>query len=48
MKTERYYGMKMNVEETKVTRIARQLSPLQIMTNQNNRGMWNTSSIWVT
>ena len=37
-KMERYYGMEMNVEETKVMRISRQTFPLQIMTDQNNWG----------
>jgi len=39
MNTERCYGMKMNVEETKVMRNSRQPSPLQIMTDQNNWGI---------
>jgi hypothetical protein len=31
----RYYGMKMNVEKTKVMRISRQQSPLHSMTDPN-------------
>ena len=35
------YGMGMNVEKTKVMRISKQQSPVQIMTDQNKWGMWN-------
>jgi len=37
----------MTVEKTKVMTISRQPSTIQIMTDQNNRGMWNISNIWV-
>jgi hypothetical protein len=43
----RRYGMEMNVEKTKVIRIARQPSPIKIMIDQNNCRMWNISIIWV-
>jgi hypothetical protein len=43
----RSYGMEMNVEKTKVMRISRQPSPIQIMIDKNNRRMWNISTIWV-
>ena len=33
----RCYGMEMNVEKTKVMRISRQPSPIQIMTDQKQR-----------
>jgi hypothetical protein len=39
--------MEMNVGKTKVMTISRQPSTPQIMTGQNNRGMWNISNIWV-
>jgi hypothetical protein len=39
--------MEMNVEKTKVMTISRQPSTIQIMADQNNRGMWNISNIWV-
>ena len=35
------YGMEMNVEKTKVMRISRQSSLIQIMMGQNIWGMWN-------
>jgi hypothetical protein len=34
----RYYGMEMNMEKTTVTRISRQPSPVQIMTDQKQLG----------
>jgi len=37
----------MNVEKAKVMAISRQPSTIQIMTDQNNCGMWNISNIWV-
>ena len=43
----RCYGMEMNVEKTKVLRIARQPSPIQIMIDQKHRVMWNISTVWV-
>jgi hypothetical protein len=33
---ERCYGMEMNVEKTKVIRMSRQPSPLQIMRDENS------------
>jgi len=39
--TGTFYGMEMNVEKTKVTRMSRQPSPVQIMMEQNIWGMWN-------
>ena len=36
IETGRYYGMEMNVEETKVMRISRQPSPVTITIDQNN------------
>jgi hypothetical protein len=36
--TGRHYGMEMNVEKTKVMRISRQPSPLQVMTDQKPTG----------
>jgi hypothetical protein len=38
--------MEMNVEKTKVMTISRQPSTIQIMADQNNRGMCNISNIW--
>jgi hypothetical protein len=43
----RRYGMEMNVEKTKVMRISRQPSPVQIMIDQSIWRMWNISIIWV-
>jgi hypothetical protein len=38
MDGQRWYGMEMNVEITKVMRISRQPSPKQIMTDQKETG----------
>jgi hypothetical protein len=43
----RCYGMEMNVEKTKVMRISRQPSLVQVMIDQNNQRMWNISTIRV-
>jgi hypothetical protein len=43
----RRYGMKMNVEKSKVMRISRQPYQIKIMIDQNNWRMWNISVIWV-
>jgi CYTH domain-containing protein len=37
IETERRYGMEMNVETTKVMRISRQPSPIQIMVDQKQQ-----------
>jgi hypothetical protein len=43
----RRYGMEINVENTKLTRIPRQPSSIQIMIrSQNNWIMWNISTMW--
>jgi hypothetical protein len=42
----RCYGMEMNVEKTKVMRISRQPSPIQIMEDQKQRRMWNILAVW--
>ena len=47
IETGRYYGMEMNVEKTKVTRISRQPSPVTITIEQNYWRMWNILNIWV-
>jgi len=41
IKIGRCYGMQMNMETTKVLRISRQPSPIQIMIDQNSWRMWN-------
>jgi len=43
----RCYGMEMNVGKTKVMRISRQLSPIQIMIDQSNQRMWTVSDSWI-
>jgi len=44
----RSYGMEINVEKTKVMRISRQPSPIQIKIHQkNSQRMWHISAIWV-
>jgi len=44
----RSYGMEINVEKTKVMRISRQPSPIQIKIRQkNSQRMWHISAIWV-
>jgi len=40
-------GMEMNVENSEVMRISRQLSPLQIMLYQSNWTVWNILIIYV-
>jgi hypothetical protein len=39
------YGMEMNVEKTKVMKISRQPSPMEIMIDQKKWRMWNISII---
>jgi hypothetical protein len=43
--TGRCYGMEMNVEKSKVTRISWQPSPAQNMIAQKQLRMWNISTI---
>ena len=44
----RFYGMEINVEKTKVMRISRQPSQIQIKKHQkNSQRMWHISVIWV-
>ena len=44
----RFYGMEINVEKTKVMRISRQPSPIQIkIYKKNSKRMWHISAIWV-
>jgi hypothetical protein len=39
--------MEINVEKSKVVRISRRPSPIQIMIGQNSQRKYNISAIWV-
>jgi hypothetical protein len=43
----RCYGLEINVGKTKVIRMSRQSSPIQIMIYENSQRMWNISANWV-